>query len=377
MHAGRALVVGYEAALDTRFFVLRQLLLTASLCLATLSALESAAAPGEAIDAILNEAAADGAGFAVIVERDGEIILDKGYGLANREQDRSFTTDTIAQIGSLTKQFTATAILVLAERLQVDLQAPLETYLPNVAASSASITLHQLLTHSAGLPEYCGSDFARQTRSDLLVDCLDTELLFAPGTDNAYSNVGYSVIAAVVETVSGQTVEDFLREEVLLPNGLESTGYLYPDSMAARLAIGYLDGRDAGNISDRIRDLGDDWWNLKGNGGMQASTRDMYQWYRVLNGEGRLPERVRAMLTTPHSPWDDGVAEGYGWFFRDDGTGRVMQMSHAGSDGVFFSYYWHRPEENVFLYFVGNSGEQLSVEVLRNVRSVLRASFSD
>jgi CubicO group peptidase (beta-lactamase class C family) len=130
-----------------------------------------------------------------------------------------------------------------------------------------------------------------------------------------------------------------------------------------------------GNIAEQIRALGKHWWNLKGNGGMQASALDMHAWYKVLNGDGALSQNVRAQLTTPHSPWADGVAEGYGWYCRSDDDGRMRQMSHSGSDGVFFSYYRHRLDRRAFMCFVGNSGEEPAKDVLRKVLGILTSSF--
>ncbi|WP_158272089.1 serine hydrolase domain-containing protein [Marinicauda salina] len=327
------------------------------------------------IDDVMTGFGADGHAGAVIVEVEGEVILSRGYGLAERDGETPFTPDTIAQIGSLTKQFTATAVLLLADRGAIALDDPIGAHIDSADGPVADVTIHQLLTHSGGLPEYCGRDFDAASRASLFGDCLSGPLLFEPGTDTAYSNAGYSVLAALVETVSGEDLETFLETEILEPNGLADTGYHFDESDRARLAHGYLDGRDQGVISDRIAALGDTWWNLKGNGGMQASTEDMHRWRRVLQGRGALPDPVVERLRTPAAPFEDGVAEGYGWFFRDDGTGEARQMSHAGSDGVFFSYYWDRLVDGVFLYFVSSTGEEAGVDALRAARGVLREAF--
>ncbi len=327
------------------------------------------------IDAVLAGASADGSGFAIIVELDGEVIVSNGYGHADRESRSPFTPETIAQIGSLTKQFTATAVLHLAEAGKVELMAPLRTYLPELESPAGDITLHQLLTHSAGLPEYCGDDFDPLSRDNFIDSCLGAPLVFEPGTDVAYSNVGYSVIAAVIDVVAEQGYETYLEDRVLRPNGLGATGHLFAESFDGVFARGYLDDQDMGNIAERIEALDGDWWNLKGNGGMQASTLDMYAWYRALNGHGVLSDAVRARLTVPHSPWSDGVAEGYGWFFRSDDGSRIRQMSHSGSDGVFFSYYWHRVDRQAFMYFVGNGGEEPTKVALREVLSILNEAL--
>jgi CubicO group peptidase (beta-lactamase class C family) len=327
------------------------------------------------IDAVLREASSDGSGFAIIVELDGEIVLSKGYGYADRARNSAFTPASIAQIGSLTKQFNAAAILHLAEAGEVELAAPLKNYIAEVEPPVGDVTLHQLLTHSSGLPEYCGDDFEPVSRDEFVEICLSSPLVFEPGTDVAYSNIGYGAIAAVIEFVTEQNFEAYLEDEVLRMNGLRATGHLFPENLDAVFARGYLEDKDMGNIAEQIEALEDNWWNLKGNGGMQSSTQDMYAWYQVLSGEGVLSDNVRAELTAPHSPWSDGVAEGYGWYFRSDDGAHIRQMSHSGSDGVFFSYYWHRIDKRAFMYFVGNSGEEPTKKVLREILAIFNTMF--
>ena len=336
---------------------------------------ESGSEVASAIDLVLQTASLNGSGYAIILEVDGNLVLSDGYGYADREQKIAFTPATVAQIGSLTKQFTATAILELAAQNAVALDQPIKNYIPELTSSAGTVTIKQLLTHSSGLPEYCGDDFDRVGRDEFIRTCLSRPLRVEPGTDKAYSNVGYGAIAAIIEYVSGQKFEDYLSKAVLRPNGLSSTGHYFTRDRDLEFARGYLNGRDVGNIAEKIQALGNEWWNLKGNGGMQASIMDMYTWYKALNGTGVLRDVVSGQLTTPHSPWVDGVAEGYGWYFRSDDSGRLRQMSHSGSDGVFFSYYWHRLDNRAFMYFVGNSGEEPVKRTLREILSLLTANL--
>lgn len=321
------------------------------------------------IDAVLQRASADGSGFAAVAVADGEVILRKGYGFADRERQIPFTPQTVAQIGSLSKQFTATAILMLVESGRLDLDDPLGAHITGITGEVKHATLRQLLVHASGLPEYCGPDFARRSREDFVATCLAAPLRFEPGAVSEYSNVGYSALAMVVENVSGEDLDDYLRSMLLRPNGLDDSGYLFDEGNDQDFAQGYLENEPQGVISDHISDMDGQWWNLKGNGGMQASVDDMYAWYEALNNSSALPEAVRTQLASPQTEWSDGVAIGFGWFFRDEGTGRVQRINHAGSDGVFYATYWHRPEDGVFLFLVGNSGETPSraaaIEIFR------------
>jgi CubicO group peptidase (beta-lactamase class C family) len=208
------------------------------------------------IDAALREASSDGSGFAVIVELNGEIILSKGYGYADRAKHSLFTPASIAQVGSLTKQFNAAAILQLVEAGEVDLAAPIKKYIPELESPAGEITLHQLLTHSSGLAEYCGDDFDSVSRDEFVDICLSAPLVFEPGSDVAYSNVGYGAIAAVIEFVTERDFEAYLEDEILRPNGLKATGHLFPKDLDADFAHGYLEDKDMGNIAEQIEALG-------------------------------------------------------------------------------------------------------------------------
>jgi CubicO group peptidase (beta-lactamase class C family) len=246
----------------------------------------------------------DGFSGAVIVEEDQKIVLKAGYGWANRERRIPFTPRTIAQIGSLTKQFTATAIVDLSVRGKLDLSDPLGKFFPVPPASSA-ITLEQLLTHTSGLPDACGDDFERLTRDELVGRCL-RKLENPPGKKFAYSNLGYSVLGAVVEKVSGEPLELFLSETFLRPLAMTDTGFFFPKAVHDRLAFGYAKNSMA-PISDRLEQMDSAFWNLKGNGGMQSTAEDMERWHRAL-ASGPVPSaRVRQMLASPHARREDGI----------------------------------------------------------------------
>jgi len=155
--------------------------------------------------------------------------------------------------------------------------------------------------------------------------------------------------------------------------GLKDTGWTFPGRSSAGFAVGYLDGRPQGVISDRIAALGGADWHLKGNGGMQASASDMHRFFRGLMSQ---PEAVRAVMLQPHAPGDTPeVKEGYGLFFRHDESGKLYRVGHGGSDGVFFAYFAWYPAHDAFVYFVGNNGEPAVKAELRNVLLPLQTSL--
>jgi CubicO group peptidase (beta-lactamase class C family) len=310
------------------------------------------------VDAILTDYAAKGFDGMVIVEDKGRIVLKAGYGWADREAKVPFTAETRAQIGSITKPLTAIAILQLAEAGKVDLSKPVKAYVPDAAEPAASATLHQLLTHHAGLMDACGDDFDRLTREDLLHRCMAQPLKF-PTSEDHYSNMGFSILAAVVERVSGQPWENYLKAHEFKPFGMAGAGFAYPDGQRGVFANGYLNDERQEVISARIRALGGADWNLRGNGGAQASAVDMDGLFRALSGHA--PGLSRALverMSAPREAISGNAYEGYGMAVRLDKDGKVFRVGHSGSDGVFFSYFGWFPKEDLFVYVVGSNGEK-------------------
>jgi CubicO group peptidase (beta-lactamase class C family) len=185
--------------------------------------------------------------------------------------------------------------------------------------------------------------------------------------------MGFSISAAVIEQVSGQAWEDYLRDRIWQPFGMTQTGWTFPTEPPDGLAAGYLDGISQGIISDRIAALDGADWNLKGNGGLQASAADMQRFYQGLMGES---QAVRELILKPQAPGEDvGVREGYGLFFRLDENDQVYRVGHSGSDGVFFSYFAFYPQHKAFFYMVGNNGEDLVIAELRSALKTLEAEL--
>lgn len=310
----------------------------------------------QAIHETLTRRAADGFSGAIIVEVADSVVLRAGYGLADRARNVPFTTQTIAQIGSITKQFTATAVVDLARRGRLRLDDSLARFIPNLAGSARTVTLRALLTHSSGAPSQCGNDFDVLTRADLLARCVP---LVDPAKGGAYdySNLAYSILAAVVEITAGVPLETYLRERFLDPLGLVETRYDYPGSARARMAVGYDSGTSTPPISERISGGWDRYWNLKGNGGMQSTAEEMHRWYRaMMHGASALDPELRRLMVLPGFRRDSALTYGFGWNVRTGPDGVVEQVSHTGGDGTFFAAFVWRPRERTFWYLVTNTG---------------------
>lgn len=311
------------------------------------------------IDEYLLEGEANGFSGAVLIAKKGKIILSKGYGLANRTKSLPNTPKTVFSTGSVTKQFTATAILKLTEQNQLKLSDPISTFFGSLPQDKRDICIHQLLTHTAGLVDVIGDgDFDYMSTNDFFETLFATKLLHEPGTRHRYSNASYSVLARIIELVSGQDYESFLQEYLFKPSGMKQTGYLAPRWNTKSLAHGYVRGiSDWGAMIPRFQEAGKISWNLKGNGGIQSTQEDMFRWYQSLKTNKVLSKSSTKLLTTPYIQEQQGSDESfyaYGWaIFNSDRNTKIV--THNGSNGIFFHEFMWLPEEDVIIIFSTNA----------------------
>lgn len=236
------------------------------------------------------------AGFAgsVLLVRDGELVLHRGYGLADPELGVKNTPNTMFSIGSTPIDFTKAAILLLEERGKLDTRERLSAYLPNVPKDKAAITLEHLMTGRSGLVNFHGIrgvdenlDLSWIDRDEALRRIFASPLLFAPGTSEEHSHSAWGVLAAVVEVVSGRSYGEFCREHLFEPAGMERTGLysLTHGFDASQVAVGH-GARPLGKKSVPMN-WGQTSWLVMGSGGMVSTTVDLERWLRALH-EGRI-----------------------------------------------------------------------------------------
>lgn len=315
------------------------------------------------LDAQLQRLARRGFSGAVLVEREGRVLLHAGYGLADREAGRPVSADTVFHIGSLTKSFTAAAVLRLESEGRLRLDDRLDQHFAEVPADKAAITLRQLLTHSAGLPDRvlpCSRAEAGALDRDAYVQTvLAAPLQDRPGRRYRYSNTGYDLLGAVIELASGQTYEDYLRSALLAPAGLHDTG-IAPTTwaQAERIALGYrADGQPWGTLHSLFwGEHGALWCNLA-SGALLSTVDDLRRWQRALL-EGRVlaPEQVERM-------WSPQIAErpggrshyGFGFLISEHpGLGRLVAHNGSLSRVLEAELRWYR-DRDLLLVVAGNS----------------------
>lgn len=263
----------------------------------------TASAQHAALDSVLTGLEARGFSGVVRVEQSGTVLLEKGYGLANRAAKIPFSPSTVVQIGSNTKDFTIVALLQLHERHKLSIHDSLAKFFPDAPADKRNITLWQLVNHVAGFPIGLGGDFESLSREQFLDAAFKRPLNFPPGTGEQYSNTGFAILAAVIEKVSGRSYDEYVRENILDPLGLKHTGYLLPRFDTARVAHGYRNGEDVGTLLSKPHAADGPHWNLRGNGGMLSTVDDMHAFYKALfESSTLLAPATRALRFNPDEP---------------------------------------------------------------------------
>lgn len=301
---------------------------------------------------------------AALVARNGRILLAKGYGLADRARRIPVTARTSFPIGSITKQFTAAAIMALEMDGKLRVEDSIGRYVPNLPEEKRRITLHQLLTHTAGLPAAYGSDFEAFSRDQLFERFRTSKLEQPPGSGYLYSNVGYSLLAAVVEVVSGKPYDVYMRERLFAPARLTSTGYRV-NVPPTRRAHGYAaDGKDWGTIEGRQPTSDGPTWHLRGNGGVLSTVYDMYRWHQTLERDDVLSAGSRKKMFTRHVPEGPNAPTfyGYGWSIQTTPRNTTL-IAHNGGNPVFSADFLRYVDEGVVIYVTSSVANTRAYDV--------------
>ncbi len=296
---------------------------------------------------------------AVLVMKDGQEVLKKGYGFANREDKTPYTAQTISTVGSVTKQFTATAILKLEMMGRLSVNDALEKFFPDAPADKRKITLHQLLTHTAGFKPEIGDDYEPLTRDAFINRAMETPLHSAPGERYDYTNVGFSILAAIVEITGGLNYEQFLQKNLFEPAGMKYTGYTIPDWKKQTLATGYRGKERWGKSNEKPWAADGPYWNLKGNGGILSNVEEMYLWHKALLTDKILNAAAKEKLYKRHvkEGADADSYYGYGWAIMPTPRNTWL-ITHNGGNGIFFCDVLRFLDEKVTIIFQTNAAQR-------------------
>ncbi len=296
-------------------------------------------------------------GLAVLVAQDGKILFEKGYGLADVAHHVPITPQTTFRIASVTKQFTASAILKLQEEVKLSVSDKLSKYIPDFPRGD-EVTLRYLLTHTSGIHNYADEpDFLSRVTNATTTEAIIAQIKkyrydFNPGTKWNYDNSGYVLLGYIVEQVSGQSYGDFLRENFFQPLGMTNTGVYRAHSGLPHEALGYSLGT---NGFERALNWDMSW--SSGAGALYSTVEDLYRWNEgVFNGQVLDVASLQAAFTPVRGSkgqvnWDAGY--GFGWYV---GHYRGLQeISHDGLISGFRSILLRMPDEKFTVDILVNS----------------------
>lgn len=299
----------------------------------------------------------------VMITRKGQVIFDRAYGFANLEFGIPHDRETVLQIASLSKPFTAAAILLLEQRGLLTTTDPVNKFISGFPSGDV-ITLHHLLAHTSGLteindlPEYENASVWQQTPETLALLFMDKPLRFQPGAKYEYCNSNYIVLAWIVELVSHQKYGDFLKEHIFIPAGMKST--LHHGDMSTVIphaAEGYApDGNFGLKHAPYL-----DWSSKSGNGSIASTASDLEKWNRALNGTSILSAKSKEKMFTKY------FEAGYGWYMKEQFARPYVYMN--GRSPGFSAHIGRYVNEDVCVIVLSN----LYVSVPRQIALDLAA----
>jgi len=315
--------------------------------------------PEKVADKLLNGVVQSNAtGLAVLVAQDGRILFEKGYGQADRERHLPATAQTKFRIGSITKQFTAAAILKLQEEGKLSVHDKLAKYIPDFPRGD-EVTLDHLLTHTSGIRSYTDKPGFMDTvttpvkTEDLIQSFKNDPYDFSPGQKWHYDNSGYFLLGYIIEKVSGQTYGEFLRQNFFGPLGMTNTGVHRSGLHLDNEALGY--SYDGSGFTNALN------WDMSragGAGALYSTVEDLYRWNEgIFNGKVLSPASLKAAFTAVKTDENKENAStngyGYGWFLGQ--LRGAQEISHGGGLQGFSSFLLRLPRERFTVVALANA----------------------
>lgn len=325
------------------------------------------------MEAYLSEYESAGFSGTVLMELKGQKVISNGYGFSNQELRIRNTPNTIFDIGSITKQFTATAILKLEMQDKLNTSDAITKYFHNVPADKATIRIHDLLRHQSGLKSNVGGDYEPITEEAFMDSVMKSELLFKVGSEFSYSNIGYSLLALIIEKVSGQTYEEYLYANLWKPAGMEKTGYTRPDFNNDLIATGYhRDNAVWGKPTEKKWNGKAPYLHLLGNGGILSSTEDMYKWHQTLMKETILTDAAKEKLYHPAIRTDENAESiyAYGWDVTKTKRG-TYRVGHNGTNNIFYADVMRFIDEGTTLIIMVNKGVRGITQINQEIAKII------
>jgi CubicO group peptidase (beta-lactamase class C family) len=309
---------------------------------------------GTRVDRYLRQRVNKGYSGVVLIARDDSVLVHAAY-----SRDNSITTESVFWIGSVSKPLTAAAVLRLRDEGRLSLSDPLTRFFQQVPPDKQEITVRHLLTHTAGLGEYYAAD-GISDRDAAVRALLARPLERAPGTGYGYSNDAYNLLAAVIEVAAGLPFETYVRDRVLSPAGMNSTGFWGEARERASFAP----------VAIRLAQTPN--WGHKGATGMSSTAGDLYQWHLALEGDAVLPDSTRRQAFTEQVQKPNGGAYGYGWQVARTRRETTL-LAHGGAESRLrhFASLYRFIDEGIVVITLSNAREEVAQETFGGLLRVL------
>ncbi|MDG2396936.1 MAG: serine hydrolase [Flavobacteriaceae bacterium] len=314
------------------------------------------------IDTYLELSVTNGFSGVVLVSKKDEIILSKGYGWADRKNKIPNSPSTVFNIGSVTKQFTASAILKLIEQGKIKTSDKIGSYFNQIPIDKRDITIHQLLTHTSGISNRTGGfRYNEASKEQFLKEFYESELQSKPGTKYQYANANYIMLTVILESVSGQLYNSFLNDYLFEPSQMKSTGYKSINFSTERLAHGYYYNRDDeewtdwGTTQQHLPYNNKHWYSI-GKGDIHSTIEDLYKWHVSLNNNNVLSSKTRETQETAYVAENDQLTSyyGYGWAISKSSRDTKI-VAHNGSNGLYFADFVRFIDDDVVVIYITNA----------------------
>lgn len=292
-------------------------------------------------------------GGVVLIAEKGKITYEKAFGMAHLELDVPMKTDMVFEIGSITKQFTAVAILQLAEQHKIQLQDPLIKYFPDFPAHCKDISIHHLLNHTSGLNNFTSENsWSEVWRTDLSMQetialFINKPLAFQPGEKFSYCNSGYVLLGAIIQKVSGETYEAYLQKNIFNPLEMKNTYFGSRSKIIKNRVQGYQKNQEFINAEYVT------FSQTGAAGALMSTTHDLSKWYTALYHHKVIsPKSLRLATTAYNTQTGKPTHYGYGWFINE--VNGVQTVEHGGGIFGFLTYALYLPTEDILITVLTN-----------------------
>jgi CubicO group peptidase (beta-lactamase class C family) len=358
--------------------LVRNLAARTGICLSVLSTIPAAAAGQTAsplsakFDSIIDEAYKPGEpGGVVLVSRNSQVVYERAFGMANVELNVPMQTNAVFAIASMTKQFTAVAALQQIENGKFSLSDTVGKFLPDYPAHLKRISIEQLLTHTAGVPNaksvssLLGMGRGWLSADQVMATFKDQPLDFEPGTRWAYSNSGYQLLGYVIEKVTGEPYPEFIEKTILKPLGMENSLWGNDMRVVPNRAAPYLFTRNG--LENAVNGNVQIAWAA---GALQSTARDFLKWHTALMAGSVIKKATLERAWSPGRLRDGTQTNyGYGWFLGVLQGTRVVE--HGGNMGGFMSHVMYLPREDILVeVFLNSRGKRLPELIATDIAAV-------